>query len=91
MGSKWGTISGTVDTTTTTTNTVPNEVDYNHLHLAIEYGLLAGGSRSRAWKAKLFTPPIMGTARGAATPTTDDRRGSEVPECDEAQQEKPAQ
>ncbi len=59
-GQQVGTISGTVDTTTTTTNTVPYEVDYNHLHLAIEYKFSSGWKPIEGFEGKTLHPTYYG-------------------------------
>jgi hypothetical protein len=59
-GQQVGTIDGTVATTTTTTSNVPYEVDYERLHLAIEYKFSDGWKPVESFDGKTLHPTFYG-------------------------------
>jgi len=59
-GQQVGTIEGTVQTTTTTESHVPYEVDYDRLHLAIEYKFSDGWKPIESFDGKTLHPTYYG-------------------------------
>jgi hypothetical protein len=59
-GQQVGTIDGTVSTTTTTTSHVPYEVDYQRLHLAIEYKFSDGWKPIESFDGRTLHPTFYG-------------------------------
>jgi hypothetical protein len=59
-GQQVGTIDGTVATTTTTTSHVPYELDYERLHLAIEYKFSDGWKPVESFDGKTLHPTLYG-------------------------------